>query len=495
LETFDQLNRIRAAAALAPDRQARSLEASDHQVLDRQPILTGDDSRRRRMMYLMIFVLTFGVLVCSPVTELFDSRYSLLLSESLLTNHTPALNAYSIPELDFNILPPEPNMFGGIKFYQLIRVNGKVLYYYPHGTSYLSLPIVAALRAAGESVAPAGRYDEDRETREQRLLAALLMAVLACIFLRTAELMLPASWSKVVAIGAAFGTQIWSTASRALWSHTWEMLLLGVVILELLSAEEKPCRLRTVWLATLVSWMFFVRPTGALVVIGLSIYIFAYHRKDCLPYILTGLGWLAAFIAYSWYTFGQLLPGYYHNQTFHTFSHLMTALAANLVSPSRGLFVFVPELLFVGFLLIRYWPALPHRRLAVLALAVSCAHLMIICGDEKWWGGFSYGPRLLTDLVPWFVMLAILSLRAFRDDLLQREIADPSGHRRFSRSGQAQIALGFFLLVIGVAINARGAMSWKTGQWNSSPHIDAYPERVWDWREPQFLAGLVTHRE
>ncbi|HTY55847.1 MAG TPA: hypothetical protein VMB26_11625 [Candidatus Binataceae bacterium] len=490
METLDQLDQVRAASA----REAAALEASDQHALDRTSQHAAADSRRR-LMYLMVFVLTFAVFVFSPVTELFDSKFSLLLSESLLTNHSPALNAYSIPGLDFDTLPPDVNLITGGSFYQLMRLDGKVLYYYPHGTSYLSLPMVAVLRGMGESVVSAGgRYDKAREEREQHLVASFLMALLACIFLRTAELMLPDSWSKVVAIGAAFGTQIWSTASRSLWSHTWEILLLGFVILELLSAEEKSRRLRPILLATLVSWMFFVRPTGALVVIGLSIYIFVYHRKDSIPFCVTGLGWLAGFITYSWYTFGQLLPGYYHNQTFHTFSHFTTAFAANLLSPSRGLFVFVPELMFVVFLLDRYWTRLPHRRLAVLALAISFAHLLIICGDEKWWGGWSFGPRLLTDLVPWFVLLAILSLRAFRDDLLQREIADSSGRKRFSRSDQAKIALGFFLLAIGIAINSRGAMSWKTGQWNASPHIDAYPGRVFDWREPQFLAGLVPHR-
>jgi hypothetical protein len=141
---------------------------------------------------------------------------------------------------------------------------------------------------------------------------------------------------------------------------------------------------------------------------------------------------------------------------------------------------------------------LPHRRLAVLAIAVSCAHMLILGGDAKWWGGWSYGPRLSTDLIPWFVLLAILSLRSFRDDIVRASIGEGPGKARLRRRDRALVALASVLLVLGVAINARGALSKKTERWNGSlngsPNIDAHPERVWDWRAPQFLAGLIPRR-
>ena len=450
---------------------------------------------RETATYLVLFVLTFAIFVLSPVSGLYDSKYSILLSESILTRHTPNLRGYSIEGLDFELLPAEPDLIRNGAFYQLVRINDKLLYYYPHGSSLLSLPLVAVLRASGEYVvSKAVNYYAIREAQEQHVIAAFLMAILACVFLRTAEIMLPASWSLVVALGASFGTQIWSTASRLLWSHTWEILLLGAVVLELLSAEEKPRRLHMVWLASLVSWMFFVRPTGAVVVVGVTIYIFLYHPRDCLPYLLAGLAWLAGFITYSWLTFGQIVPGYYHNRSFQSPAHFLTALAGNLVSPSRGLLVFVPELLFVMFIVARYWRHLPHRRLAVLAIAVSCAHMLILCFDEKWWGGWSYGPRLSTDVIPWFVLLATLSLRSFRDDIACASVGERQGKVRFRPRDRGLVALACVLLALGVAINARGALSWETALWNGRPNIDLYPERLWDWRSPQFLAGLAPRR-
>ncbi|MGD0075832.1 MAG: hypothetical protein ABSD31_16040 [Candidatus Binataceae bacterium] len=352
--------------------------------------------------YLVLFFLALWVFAASPVTKLADNKYTLLLSESILTRHTPNLRHYSIPWLRFDALPKDFDPRENIPlFYQLIRSDDQLLYYYPHGSALLSMPLVAVMRALGRSVVWSdGSYDEDSEMQEQLILAAFLMAVLACVFLRIGRILLPTWWSLAIAAGASFGTQIWSTASRALWSHTWEILLLGFVILELLGAEEKRRPLRMVWLASLVSWMFFVRPTGACVVLGVTTFVFLYYRDRCLPYVVTGLAWLVGFLAYSWFTFGQPLPGYYRNRSFHDFTNFPVALAANLVSPSRGLFVFAPELLFVAFLVIRYWRYLPRRRLAVLAIGVSCLHMIVLCGDANWWGGWSYGPRLTTDLIP-----------------------------------------------------------------------------------------------
>jgi hypothetical protein len=120
--------------------------------------------------------------------------------------------------------------------------------------------------------------------------------------------------------------------------------------------------------------------------------------------------------------------------------------------------------------------------------------MLILTGDAKWWGGWSYGPRLSTDLVPWFVLLAILSLRAFRDDVIRASVTGRSLNPRFRVRDRALVSIACVLLALGVAINARGALSWETTSWNASPNIDSHPERVWDWRAPQFLAGLVSQR-
>jgi hypothetical protein len=466
-------------------------QRSDTESQYHNQTLCGDGALQRRLG-LALLLLSFVVFIVCPVSELLDTKFSLLTTESLLRNHTPALNGFSITGLDAVHLPAHPDLAEDRDFYQLVQIYGKILYRYPHGGSILALPAIAVMDAAGVSVARAGGiYDPLEELVLGRLLASLLMAILAAVFFRTAILMLPISWSIAIAAGGSFATQIWSSASRALWSQTWEIFLAGWVVLLLVRVEQ--WRVQTgdapnpVILATLLSWMYFVRPTGAIVIVGVSILIALHYRETVVPFMITGAVWLAAFLLYSLMTFGQFLPDYYHQGFSPELSVVVTALAANLISPSRGLIVFVPAVLWVFYLTAVYWSDLHERGLAVLAMAIIIAYLVVVSSYVKWWGGPSYGPRLLMSLVPWFVLLAILGCKAMLS------YCPPfSSQRGWLAHRRVIVAAGLISLSIGALINARGAISWQTYCWSFQEHVDEYPARVWDWRSPQFMAGLAT---
>jgi len=55
-----------------------------------------------------------------------------------------------------------------------------------------------------------------------------------------------------------------------------------------------------------------------------------------------------------------------------------------------------------------------------------------------------------------------------------------------------ELSAGVVLLLASIAINAFGAADRNTALWNVRPQdIDLHPERNWDWRQPQFLAGFL----
>ncbi len=102
---------------------------------------------------------------------------------------------------------------------------------------------------------------------------------------------------------------------------------------------------------------------------------------------------------------------------------------------------------------------------------------------SNWWGGYSYGPRFATDLVPLFSMLGILGYAARR---LRLGSAAPS---RWFAASLATV------LVIGVMINGAGAIHQRGMGWNAGPPAIARdPSRVFDWRRAQFLCGLSETR-
>jgi hypothetical protein len=298
--------------------------------------------------------------------------------------------------------------------------------------------------------------------------------------------MLARGWSALLALSCALGTQVWSTASRALWSETWGIFLIGIVVLILLAHEVGRRTIKPILLASLLAWSYFVRPTFSVPIIAITIYILIFHRRLFLPYAAAGLAWLGGFVAYSWLIYHQLLPSYYLVYQHFGTTTLWIALAGNLISPSRGLFVFVPILFFVGYLLIRYWVNVPLKRLAVLSIVIVLVHLIVVSAHSPWYGGHCFGPRYSTGLVPWFYLLAVLAVTGWRSWSEKHSLNLPAFRHRL------EAVLGGALLLVSLTINGLGATSHATWLWNSRPiNVDQQPDRVWDWRHPQFLAKWV----
>src|SRR6185369_7441598 len=133
-------------------------------------------------------------------------------------------------------------------------------------------------------------------------------------------------------------------------------------------------------------------------------------------------------------------------------STFFEVLAGHLVSPSRGLLVYVPAIFVVGYLLIRYRD-LVRKRLVVLALSAVGALLLAISFYYPWHGGHCYGPRLTTDLVPWLALLAMLAVEA----RLRWQNENPQRDSRPRVVLEWSIAI--LLLLCSVTLNGIGAVS------------------------------------
>ncbi len=290
------------------------------------------------LLQAAIWAGMFTIFLQSPVPQMNDSQYSMLTAESIIRNHTPDLSSYAIKHYQADL--PFDSLADGKHAYQLARTNGRLLYGFGHGTSILSIPFVAMMDLVGISPATAdGKYNLAGEVIIEKMLAALLMASLVIVFFRLASLRLNWQWSAIVALGAGLGTSVWSTASRGMWAHTWEIMLGGVVVYLLLAAARGGS-VRPVLLATLVSWMFFVRPIGAVPAVTVGIYILFYRPREAIPYAIAGALWLGAFVAYSMRIFGTSVPYYYLSDDPRGIGvHFMQGLYGTLFSPSRGIFV------------------------------------------------------------------------------------------------------------------------------------------------------------
>jgi hypothetical protein len=438
-------------------------------------------SKRDLIAGLALFFAIFTIFRVSPIRTVSDSRYLMLFSQNFFWNGNLSLESRAFPELQSR-KPGQIHRVGTDLPYQLVQVGERFYFRYPPGNVILSAPFAAIANALGLSAANEnGLYNMRGDIRMQMYLAAVLMAGLSVFIFFTSRLVLSFWWSSLIAWAAALGTQIWSTASRAVWSQTWGIFILGVVIWLIVRTEAKQTRLRPVLLATCLSWLYFVRPTFAVAIVAIALYVLIYHRKNFLLFVLTGCIWLAASIGYSKYHFGQALPEYYQSYSFDFATFFSEGFAGSLISPSRGLLIYVPSLIFLAYLLLRYrttW----RPRLLILGLGVVFVHLVMISGFIGWHGGHCYGPRHFTDLVPWFALLAILAVDARLKWREQNRARDSVLRVR------TECSFAILLLGCGITLNALGALWSGPWMWNALPVDLRYDlGRLWDWRHPPFL--------
>src|SRR4029077_8245002 len=103
---------------------------------------------------ILVYFAAFFAFALAPVTQPNDSIYSMLLSESILRHGSVFLDQhYRMPKPQGLTILSDP---AGRPTYELMAVNGHVVYFFPHGSSFLSLPFVALMELAGLRASTSG---------------------------------------------------------------------------------------------------------------------------------------------------------------------------------------------------------------------------------------------------------------------------------------------------------------------------------------------------
>ena len=184
-------------------------------------------------------------------------------------------------------------------------------------------------------------------------------------------------------------------------------------------------------------------------------------------------------VAHSYSSYGQPLPPYYLRATSLSLANIPVALAGQLISPSRGLFVYVPLTVLALYLVVRNWRFLTHSDLVLAVLTAIGIQTVAIAMWTNWWGGSSYGPRFSTDVIPLYAVVGIAGYAAMR-----RRLSSPS-------HGRPVVVWFLVLTLLGAVINGAGALTVRGRRWNvGPPSIAARPSRAFDWNRSQIMCAL-----
>lgn len=363
-------------------------------------------------------------------------------------------------DLDLNEFP---DLYGAGRPYFLRRIGDSYLSAYPPVAGLLAVPVHAAAHLLPGADGPRGL-----EQQEKAAAALIAAASVALVFL-AARQAASGPAALLVALVYALCTSTLSTSSQALWQHGPSALFLALAAFVFLRRQ----RGGPLWGAgASLGLAVLTRPTNALAVVLLGLYVLACRRRQLVPFVLGGLPCLALGL---WYiaAYGSPLGAYgYLAHEWAWSGSLGRGLLGHLVSPSRGLLVFSPVLVLVAPGL---WRKVVRERDPLFAgMAAFCAALVLIASKfTHWWGGHSIGPRLLADSLPFLALFLV--------PIAERVTAD--------RRLPLRLAFGA-LAAVSFAIHGAAAYSKAASAWNTSPNVDRYPARLWHWWDSQALAAF-----
>lgn len=396
---------------------------------------------------------------------------------------------------------------GGIPFYFIETSTGHLSSRFPIGPALVTFPLAvlyylglkfAALidwaTAGAFSIFPSGFPDvasEDFATYRQgfsKFSATVSTALSVVFFYLSVRLKFSPGISLVAAFVFAFATGSWPICSQDLRQHTVSNLLLTGIMLCLLKVERSEGKNRW-WLLFLAGIFCGILPSARITSALFSVAIFAYvlivYRKEAIPFLL---GLPSALFHFGWnlYYFGWanlIIGGYskYAQETDSSYSftltHFTNASLGLLLSPSNGVLVFSPVLIFAipgACRLFRAWRQRQDRDEALMLWLGAIAFILYLhfCFFRIWLGGNdSFGPRFLTDTLP----ISCFLIAYFLADLVPKLYRGWKG---------ARFVFLVFLVTLMVSTLVQTVGAFTQTAWGASPFPATEKNgRLWDLQD------------
>ncbi len=357
-------------------------------------------------------------------------------------------------------------------FHVIQLPNGHYVNKYPDGVSLLQVPFVAfAYYVLGMDMT---RIKDNK--RFQKVLSLLIYLLLFWIFYRISTNFLDRRAGAIVSFLFIWGSSIVGSNTLALWSHLFMTLFTSAILLQIVEYEQGK-KFNPYLMGLLLFLVFFVRPTGALFIVAIFIYLLLRVRDVEVVWkvALTSFLLLLIFFGYNYLLYGSFLEPYYMSGS-RFLDYGFRNLYCMITSPSRGLLPFNPFLIIIIPAVVFLWKKLPRELATSMVIWIVSLVLFVAFFWRIWWGGWAYGPRLLSELMPGFFVLTLMVLR----------------HQKKLMGWFVALAIGgFFINSINGLQNSYTLIPWHR-------IIDSAPREVmpWfycSWEANQILASPYTN--
>lgn len=186
--------------------------------------------------------------------------------------------------------------------------------------------------------------------------------------------------------------------SQALWQH-------GAV--QFFSILALIFFLRERYLLTFMFLGFGIlsRPTAGIVFAVLFLFLYFSKKLNIKVAISTVIGILIPilfFFSYNFIYYTDLSNQGYASQLGNSWlGNFPESLIGIWVSPSKGLLIYSPIFIFT---LIGIWKGYKKDNLVAISFWIILLHTLVLSKWKHWYGGYGYGYRMISDVIPFFII-------------------------------------------------------------------------------------------
>lgn len=428
-------------------------------------------SYRRDIFILLLLLLSAFILTLrSPIHEYakLDAHGALLTSQALIEHQTLELDAY----LD------------GPYGWQINYQNNHLYYAYPIGTPLFSVPFVLVGRMFGLDM-----QNQNDELLLQHIIASTVVVIVGFLTYIIARQYNTPRISLIITSIWVLGSGIITTLGLALWSMNFATVWLLLAILQI--CRYKQAQQINPWLLGIFLFLaYFCRPTSVLLAVATVGYFIV--RQHFILAMKISLGFAALFVvlvAGSLITFHSVLPFYYNpiylsQGQIRSISEWLEGVYGLLFSPGRGLFVYQLFLipLMIGLIIIRF--QVDKSPAYFIAWVWIGLHFFLLSRWRMWWGGGSYGSRLMVDSFPAWIAVSAIVIGPIMTRLKRIPLVLWAG---------SMVLCGLCSIYIH---SVQGLYNHYTWDWNTLPGSNGeHPINMFDWQHPAFLTNEAVFHQ
>ncbi|MFH0924025.1 MAG: hypothetical protein V1872_00065 [bacterium] len=349
------------------------------------------------------------------------------------------------------------------------------------GHLYSNYSVITSILAVPVYLVPyyTGRIRDIPDVLFLAKLSASILASLSVIFLLLAVLKLTNSEFKAFFIASlyALATSTWTISGQALWEHTSGQFFLAAALLFIVLVKDN---LKHFYIAGIFSALACVsRLNNTILVICFTVFIVMRYKRRSWRFFIFPIIIAIWHFTLNFLYFGSFLGGtgvltrqaIFRQHVKGGFNgDILKGFLGILISPSRGLLIFSPWLIFCFLGIVLVW--IKGYDLLFKCVSIGIVGTVLLFSKfTTWWGGLCYGPRYLVDMLPLLSIFTIFII----DEIRRRKI----------------MAIIFGILIIySIGIQLIGAFFYS-GDWYYSPtNVDHDHERLWDWNNNEIIYSL-----